>query len=445
MDEKDPRQQEALFRYSVLGAVLSQDLKRGELRARLRQLAGQIWSDGGGAMRVVSWRTLETWYHRYRRDGFDGLLPRRRSDCGRTKVISAEQVELILTMKREDPGRSAPLIKAELERAGYVARGQLSLRSIQRLLRRHGLSRPKLELDRPERLRWHAAASGELWQADCVHGPKLHDPETGRALRVKIFGLLDDRSRLAVYLRAGFHETQEAFLKLLLGAVQRRGAPRTLFADQHKSFTGSSTHTACAQLGIRLLFARPYDGPAKGKVERFWRTLRGHVLDRLDLSAVTTLDALNLRLATWAESDYNRRPHSAHGGKTPLEVWEEDADQIRWVEDPERLKRAFLGRFTRHVRHDSTCTISGQIYEVPGYLRGQKVTIVYSLLEASRYWVEDGQTWIPLVTVDPAGNASRARQRAETTPPPAPAPTSGLNAVEDLLKRVSGRASRGAQ
>ena len=51
--------------------------------------------------------------------------------------------------------------------------------------------------------------------------PALFDPASGREVRVKIFALLDDRSRLVPYLRAGFHETQADFLAVLLGAVQR--------------------------------------------------------------------------------------------------------------------------------------------------------------------------------------------------------------------------------
>ncbi|RMF53261.1 MAG: hypothetical protein D6746_15840 [Bacteroidetes bacterium] len=436
MKDDDPRRQEALFRYSVLGSVLAKDLARGELKPMLQGLAAQEWLDATGAVRQPAWRTIEEWYYRYKRGGFEGLLPARRSDCGKTRALSPELRELILDMKKEDPGRTGPLIVRELETAGLVSRGKLSLRTVQRLLRREGLSRPKLELDRPERLRWQAESPGELWQTDCVHGPKLFDPESGRELRVKIFALLDDCSRLVVYARASFRETQESFLRVLLSAVRRRGVPRSLYCDQHKSFTGSDTHTACAKLGIRVLVARPYDGPAKGKIERFWRTLRSHVLDRLDLEQVVTLDDLNLRLSTWIETEYNRRPHSALAGRSPLEVWEGNADQQRWVEDPARLEQAFTGSVTRTVRGDSTVQIQNRHYEVPSYLRGLKVKVGYSLLKPALFWVEDGDVRIPLRQVQPEENASRPRQRvAEGAQEERP--RTGLNAVEDLLRRVS--------
>lgn len=305
------RQKEALFRHSVLGALLCRDLRRGELKRGLAELAESAWTGPDGVGREVAAKTLEEWYYRYRRCGFDGLLPRPRSDLGKTRTLPEELQALVLAMKREDPGRSVPLILRELVLAGRIRRGEVSVSTLQRLLRREGLSGPALELDRPARFRWQAERCGDLWQGDALHGPAIFDPASGRPVRVKVFALLDDRSRLVPYLRAGFHETEQAFLTVLLGAVLRRGRPRALLLDNHGSFTGSDVQLACAKLDIRLVFARPYDGPAKGKIERWWRHLRGHVLDRLDLTKVETADDLNVRLWTWVEGEYNRKPHGA--------------------------------------------------------------------------------------------------------------------------------------
>jgi len=105
-------------------------------------------------------------------------------------------------MKREDPGRSAHLILRELELAGRMVAGQASVSSVQRLLHRHGLSVPRMEVGHAARYRWEASRCGELWQADALHGPLLMNPAAGRAQRVIVFGLIDDRSRLIPYLKA---------------------------------------------------------------------------------------------------------------------------------------------------------------------------------------------------------------------------------------------------
>jgi len=444
MTEQDDRRKEALFRYGVLGPLISRPLGRGERKRLLRDLAAQTWTDPHGYPRRVAAKTLEEWLCRYRRDGLEGLAPLPRADLGAVRALAPELVALVVAMKREDPGRSAPLIKRELELAGRLRAGQVSVSTIQRVLARHGLSGPALELQRPARHRWQAAHANALWQADAVHGPALFDPSAGRPIRVKIFGLLDDRSRLVPYLRAGFHEAQADFLVVLAGGVQRRGVPDGVFADRHQSFAGSDTELACAQLGSRMILAQPYDGPAKGKIERFWRTLRAHVLDRLDPALVTTLDDLNARLSAWVESEYNRRAHEALDGRTPLEAWEADAAHVRWIDDPALLDKAFTATFTRRARNDSTVQVQGRAYEVPPHLRGETVTLGHSLLHPERLWVDDRGARVPLREVDAVGNATRARRRAGEAVTP-PAPRTGLNAVEAVLRRMTRRPDAGRE
>jgi len=432
----DRRQEEALFRYSVLGPALARTLKRGELRRTLEEIAAKEWTGPDGRPRKIAVKTLEDWFYRHRSGGFDALVPRPRKDRGITRALPPAAQALVLEMKREDPGRSAPLILEELVDAGRIERGSVSGTTIQRLLRREGLSGPKLELDRPARYRWTVSRCGELWQADAVHGPVLFNPAAGRKMRVKVFALIDDKSRLVPYARASFHEKQTDFLVVLHGAVQRRGAPEGLLVDNHKSFTGTDTGIACAKLDTRLHTARPHDGPGKGKIERFWRTFRRRFLDRLDVSKVKTIGALNVRIAAWIPR-YNQRPHSGLAGRTPLEVWEEDAETIRWIDDEAVLEAAFTATLERSVKNDSTCEVHGVTYEVPTHLRGRKVKIGYALLHPERLWVEDAGSRLPIRAVDARANDRRPRRGKNEKTTPAPKEATGMNAVEDLLRRVT--------
>lgn len=433
--KKERGKEEALFRYAVLGDLLHRKLKRGELRRGFWERAGKVWTGPHGRERIFAVKTLEEWFYRFKHHGFDGLFPIPRNDRGKLRALSPELEELIVSMKREDPGRSAPLILRELEFSGRLRRGQVSVSTIQRLLRREGLTGPPMEVDRPARLRWQASRCNELWQGDALHGPRLHDPSCGREVRVKVFALLDDRSRIVPYIRADFHETQQAFLTVLLGAILRRGIPRALLLDNHGSFTGSDVEVACAKLGIRLIFTRSYDGPAKGKIERLWRTLRAHVLDRLDAAKVETLDDLNLRLSAWVECEYNTRSHSSLSARAPLDVWEEDAEEITWVDDPAAVEEAFTHTLERTVRMDSTCQIFGQTFEVPPELRGRTVEVTYSLLRPGHYWIKDGKCRIPLRRVDPEGNSGRPRRR--TPSEKKEMESTGFNPVEDFLRRIT--------
>lgn len=436
MNDND-KQAMALFRLAVLGDLIHTKLGPGDQNRYLLERSKRTWSLPSGASRQYSKRTIETWLYAYRRDGFDGLMPSERCDKGVTRVLTDQIQELILDMKREDPGRSVPLIIRELECNGLVSRGELKPTVLRRLLRSKGLSRPEMKVADVERHRFVAGSCNGLWQGDACHGPKIFDPAQGREVRAKIFGLLDDKSRLVTHLIASYSERQEDFLRLLHDSIRRRGVPRAILLDNHGSFTGSDVRVTCAQLGIKLLFARPRDGQSKGKIERFWRTLRGHVLDRLQPGAVETLDDLNLRLSTWVHSDYNVRPHAGVGGRTPLSVFQEDADQgdVSFVTDHAELESKFVAHIQRKVQADSTCSVAGVIYEVPQHFRGRKVTLRYEVLKPGVFWIEEGGVRVPVKKVDAQANFNRRRKAPIDPAPEAPRPTTGLNAVEDMIQQ----------
>jgi len=431
----DDRNKEALFRHAVLGDILSRKLRWGELRPLLTELSEKTFEDHRGRPRRMAYGTLEEWYYKHHQNGFESLRPLSRSDQGCSRRLSPELEQLVIDLKREDPGRSAPLILRELELAGRIHLGEMSVYPIQRLLRSKGLSGPRMELDVAARFRWQASMCGELWQAGALHGPAFINPATGRTQKAIIFGLLDDRSRIIPYLEAGFGETEHRFLTVLHSAIARRGNPRRLLLDNHASFSGYDLRFLCARLDIHLVHSRPGDAPSKGKIERFWRSFRGSLLSRLDLKKVTTIDELNLRIWSYVEAEYHGRPHSSLSGKTPLEVWESGSDDIRWVTDHSRLEQTFIGEVERQARNDSTVQWRGIFYEVPPYLRRCKVRLRYSLLDTSRVSLLDGSVEIPLRAVNPVANAHRSRN-VSVPLVPGDKPSTGLNAPDLILENM---------
>ncbi len=93
--------------------------------------------------------------------------------------------------------------------------------------------------------------------------------------------------------------------------------PRSFTGDNGSAFSSKQLTLACARLGVALVHSKPYDSPSRGKIERWFRTLRQGFLSLLDLEALT-LDDLNARLSQWLEQDYHRRRHSSIC-ETPLE------------------------------------------------------------------------------------------------------------------------------
>jgi hypothetical protein len=125
-------------------------------------------------------------------------------------------------------------------------------------------------------------------------------------------------------------------------------------------------------------------------------------------------------------------------------VWEADADQIRWVEDHRQLEQNFYGEIERLVRNDSTVQWRGVWYEVPPYLRRQRVRLRYALLDSTRVSVLDAGTEIPIRPVQPVDNAHRSRA-AVASPVSDNPPKTGLNAAELILARAAGIDPKGGR
>src|SRR5512141_2527165 len=108
-------------------------------------------------------------------------------------------------------------------------------------------------------------------------------------------------------------------LGLFVRALRKHGQPDVLYLDNGATYRGDVLALACARLGISLLHARPYDPEARGKMERFWRTLREGCLDHL--GDVGSLADINKRLATFLERHYHPASHAGLMGRAPSSVY----------------------------------------------------------------------------------------------------------------------------
>jgi hypothetical protein len=114
------------------------------------------------------------------------------------------------------------------------------------------------------------------------------------------------------------------------------------------------------------------DGAAKGKVERFFRTVRDQFLIRnLDLSS---LDALNRAFTEWAEEQYNAKEHSVLG-MPPLDRYALDRSRVRFLPPNETNDELFFVEEERLVRADNTFSFKGLRFEAPRHLPDRTVQI----------------------------------------------------------------------
>jgi transposase InsO family protein len=423
----------ALFRLSVLGPLASREaLARGELKRLLQELASRTYVEPGGQPVRLAEKTIESWYYAWRHEGIEALVPTPRADRGQSKIDLAVQAAL-LAAKRENPRRSLNTLVDLMERQGRVAKGALPRSSVHRLLKAHGLSRPTGAASEPiERRRFVALQAGDLWQGDVMHGPKV--PVDGRLRKVYLVSLMDDASRLITHSAFCTHEGALAIEGVLKQAVMKRGLPARLMVDNGPAYRSASLQGICARLEIRLVYCAPYEPEAKGKLERWHRTVRDQFLSELDLRQVRDLDDLNARLWAWLDQCYHVRPHSALEGLTPLARYQRDLLRVRPLGAmAARLDALFHHRHPRTVRKDGTVSFEGRTFEVPYELAGSRVVLVVDPHRGQVVGIEDekGEALGDATPVDAEANLTRKRRRPTATPSETTA--CGQNAVELAL------------
>jgi transposase InsO family protein len=143
---------------------------------------------------------------------------------------------------------------------------------------------------------------------------------------------IDDATRVIPYAAFALSESTRAFLPILKQAVLRRGFVERLYVDNGANYRSHHLALVCAKLGIALIHARPYRPQGKGKIERWFKTVRAQLLTRLANDDTGSLVALNRRLWAWVEGEYHQTPHRGIDGQTPLERWAQTAEQVRFPE-----------------------------------------------------------------------------------------------------------------
>lgn len=439
---KDHGEAVALFRSEIIGALTRQELDHGALRTELEQLSERHYrSPGAKVGRKYALSTLERWLYRYKKGGLEALRPAPRSDRGRARELTAEQRDLLLDIRREHRAASVPLILHTLVAEGRLEKGAVSAATLRRLYVENGLDRiaardgtgPKT------RLRWQAEHPGALWHSDVCHGPSLLVGKEYKPMR--IHAILDDASRFIVALEAQHTERELDMLRLMVRALRQYGAPDALYLDNGATYRGDTLRVACGRLGISLLHAKPYDPEARGKMERFWRTLREQCLGFI--SKDSTLHDVNVRLWAWLGQHYHVAPHAGLLGACPSAVWARAEERPIDPVDDQRLREALTVRERRRVRRDTTISIEGEEFELDqGFLAGQLIMAAWCPLDTPlRPWAElHGKTY-ELHPVDAVANAKRGRPpRRQTDEVERPKPDFDPN--QTALDRAVGRPLR---
>jgi putative transposase len=357
----------------VLGAI---DMAEGNsIRQRIKTVSQMTFTDEEGQPRQFTWRTIETWLGRYHKHGVTALENTVRSDKGKTRKVSPEivqeAIDAILPKVHGRNPKRATLYRLCIEQ-GLLTRSQVAPNTFSRLVKRFEMLKPQADSTNKHRLAFAKAHANEMWQADTLYGPFVQDQ--GSPVQTRLIAFLDDASRVCCHGQFFLAENVDTLIEALRAAFYKRGVPHSLYVDNGSIYSSKEIIQICARVGCLLAHTPVRDGAAKGKVERFFRTLRDQFLARqLDLSS---LDALNRQFTHWVEEQYNAQLHSVLG-MSPLDRFALDRNRLRFLPPNEANDELFFVEEDRHVRADNTFSFKSVRFEAPRHLPDRTIQVRY--------------------------------------------------------------------
>jgi putative transposase len=420
----------AHFRFSVVGQLLAAPPPKGQLRAELERLAARTWQHPITNEPVrVALSTIERWLHRARRERGDpvGVLRRKvRADAG-TQELSVSVRQALRAQYGTHPSWSVQLhydnLRAQSEQGpalspvpsyssirrffhgqGWRKRRRLSTRDTA------GAARAEARLAAREVRSYEAEYVGGLFHWDCHIGSRAVLTARGAWATPVLFGVFDDRSRLACHLQWYLAENSQNVAHGLSQAFQKRGLPRAAMSDNGAAMCAAEVSEGLARLSVLHETTLAYSPYQNGKCECVWGSVEGRLMAMLEGVADLTLATLNEATQAWAEYEYNRSLHS-ETGQTPLERYLAGPEVLRPAPDSATLRLAFTRTERRTQRaSDGTLVIDTQRFEVPNrYRHLRELHVRYASWDLSQVHLLDERSGLLLCRLYPQDKQRNAR------------------------------------
>jgi transposase InsO family protein len=369
MKDQKKAEEIAAERMQLLSPLLGENMDS----AQARQIKAGICEQTG-----ISERTLRRYLAQYKADGFGGLKPKGKGQHRIDEAVPANILEQAILLRREVPGRSVSQIINILEWEGLAEPGQIKRSTLQEKLSERGYSSRHMRMYADSGVaarRFQKKYRNQLWHSDIKYALYLPIGKDGAKKQVYLVSFLDDATRFV--LHGQFYPTldqvivEDAFRQ----AILKYGVPDKVYFDNGSQYRTKWMIRACAKMGIRLIYAKPYSPEATGKPERFNRVVDSFLAEAA-LEKPQTLDRLNELFQVWLTECYQTKAHSGLNGISPETAYRSDKKALKFL-DPETIANAFLHAEERKVDKAGCISFAGKKYEVGLNFIGCKVTVVY--------------------------------------------------------------------
>jgi transposase InsO family protein len=391
-------QEMALWRFGIISPLLHRSPDGLPLCLEIELLARKGVLTPSGQRKFLSPDTIRGWLYRYRSIGLAGLQDKVRKDKYSTRLPDSLQTA-ITKLRRENPFWTLKRILTALIQSGQWDGRTPGRSSFYRFASVKGLMRKSEIVPSTEVRSFQYPHFGDLWMADFLHGPRVRVGTVSR--KVYLHAMIDDATRYIV--AAGFHlaEDTEALLCDLMLAVRRFGIPRRFYTDNGAAFRSKHLQVIAARMAISLPHTPPGQPRGRGKIERWFRSVREQFLTG---KACSTLAKLNEDLQKWI-AQYHQTIHSSLG-ISPLNRKDMDAGPpLRQVVPVQDIDALFRMETDKTIQADGCIRFYGRRFEIKDAVPGQKIKICYLPWNKNFLWA--GEDRVPIKPLDLYKNAIR--------------------------------------
>jgi len=369
---EDEKMQVAVFRFGVISDfVAGTQMSRTEKRHLMHDKCARKWQIPFSQKTSLSIGTINRWCRLYKDSNGDlkSLLPKDRCDQGKSRAMDEDTCLSLIELKLETPALTVPQLIEQMNRQNRASSGiVLNNSTVYRFLHQQNLVH--LPVKRPvDRRKFEAELPNDLWQSDVMHGPKVD--VNGKMRKSYLIAVIDDHSRLIAHGEFYLSEALVCYLDAFENALAKRGLPRKLYVDNGAAFRSRHLEYICASLAIALIHSKPYQPQGRGKIERFFRTVRGQFLPGFKGHS---LNELNEAFDGWLSNIYHQRKHSSTK-QTPIERFAANLQCLRTAAG--NLHDYFRKVARRKVNKDRSITLNGRLFEGPVALIGKRVELLY--------------------------------------------------------------------
>jgi len=247
------------LKMQVIGAIENAPGK--SRRERILNVAKLVFLDEEGQKRQFTWRTISTWYYRYKSTGITGMMTKERKDKGVPRSCSPEEVleainEVKAFFKPGSRPSKAAMYRMCIER-GILQAERIAYNTFSRTIKTFDLLDESRDQN-PRRLAFAMEYANDLWQADTMFGPYVN--HNGKKVQAKLIAFIDDASRVLCHGQFFPDEKIDSLMEALRNAFYKRGIPRQLYVDNGSIYCSAELTLVCARVGCILRHTPVRDG-----------------------------------------------------------------------------------------------------------------------------------------------------------------------------------------